>query len=143
MICKKCGYDFEGEICPMCHNKVSANKNSPYGLIGMILSICSWTMKIINYVISLFIPFVPNIPDFPFAVAGLVLSVVGRDKNKSDGMATTGIILSSIKIGVRCVSELAAWILTLISTLICALVIGAILLISIAFIVIAMIQAYA
>ena len=128
MICKKCGCDYEGEICPLCHNKRSTEKKSYYGLIGMILSILGWTMKIVNYIIGFFLPIVPNIPEFPFAIAGLIVSIVGKDKNKSDKMATAGIILSSIKIAIRCISSI---IICLVIMLLDALLMLALLILSI------------
>lgn len=87
MTCEKCGFEYTGATCPVCAaeeaNKAAAaateNKKSPLGLIGMIMAIASFF-----YVGT------------PLTIAGLILSVIGKKKNKKDGFATAGLITSII-----------------------------------------------
>ena len=85
MTCEKCGFEYTGDTCPVCAaeeaNKAVAaeNKRSRLGPIGMIMAIASFF-----YVGT------------PLTIAGLILSVIGKKKNKKDGFATAGLITSII-----------------------------------------------
>ena len=102
MICEKCGFEYTSERCPVCamvaqekakiqqaQTTTEVKKKSNLGLIGMLVSIASFVLKFI-------IPF--PIPDMFIAIAGLVLSIMGKKKNKQDGYATAGLVISIIKL---------------------------------------------
>ena len=96
MFCEKCGFDYEGEKCPVCEAEASAvaveqAEKSPCGLIGMIMGIASFFMI-----------------GWPLAAAGLVLSIIGKKKCATDGMATAGLITSIISLVINVLSALAA-----------------------------------
>ena len=92
MICERCGFEYKSAKCPVCEAEVQPahieKKKSKLGLIGMILAICSFAIQFV----------VAGVPDFPFAIAGLVCSVTAKKKNKEDGYATAGLIVSIAKI---------------------------------------------
>ena len=113
MICERCGFEYAGEVCPACAVKEARASidelppRSPLGLVGMILSLCSYAGTVLAIFRALFgIPV--GIFDFPLAIAGLVLSIIGKVKCKYDGFATAGIIISIIRI----VMKIATAILT-------------------------------
>ena len=57
--------------------------------------------------------------DFPLAIAGLVLSIIGKAKCKYDGFATAGIIISIIRIVMKiAVAILIALLLVLVFSLV-------------------------
>jgi len=102
MICEKCGFEYTSERCPVCamvaqekaeiqqaQTTTEVKKKSNLGLIGMLVAIASFVLKFI-------IPF--PIPDMFIAIAGLVLSIMGKKKNKQDGYATAGLVISIIKL---------------------------------------------
>ncbi len=96
MFCEKCGFDYEGEKCPVCEAEASTvaveqAEKSPCGLIGMIMGIASFFMI-----------------GWPLAAAGLVLSIIGKKKCATDGMATAGVITSIISLVINVLSALAA-----------------------------------
>lgn len=86
MICEKCGFDYAGEKCPVCAAEnisvvTKTEEKSPCGLIGMIMGIASFV-----------------IVGMPLAIAGLILSIIGKKKCSTDGYATAGLITSIISI---------------------------------------------
>ena len=102
MICEKCGFEYTSERCPVCamdaqekakiqqaQTTTEVKKKSNLGLIGMLVAIASFVLKFI-------IPL--PIPDMFIAIAGLVLSIMGKKKNKQDGYATAGLVISIIKL---------------------------------------------
>ena len=96
MFCEKCGFDYEGEKCPVCEAEASTvaveqAEKSPCGLIGMIMGIASFFMV-----------------GWPLAAAGLVLSIIGKKKCATDGMATAGVITSIISLAINVLTALAA-----------------------------------
>ena len=96
MFCEKCGFDYEGEKCPVCEAEASTvaveqAEKSPCGLIGMIMGIASFFMI-----------------GWPLAAAGLVLSIIGKKKCATDGMATAGLITSIISLVINVLSAVAA-----------------------------------
>ena len=98
MICEKCGFEYEGENCPVCEvagSKVVVDepKKSPCGLIGMILGIVSFFQGI------------------PFAIAGLILSNIGLKKCPVDGRAKAGKTLSIISLIINIVMYVGAIVL--------------------------------
>ena len=113
MICEKCGFEYAGENCPACAVREAREaqealpKRSKLGVVGMILSLCSFAGTVLAIFRALFgIPV--GIFDFPLAFAGLILSIIGKVKCKYDGFATAGIIVSIIRI----VMKIATAILT-------------------------------
>ena len=89
MICEKCGFEYEGEKCPVCEVEASQivteqPKKSACGIVGMILGILS----LVNL-------------NWMFAIPGLILSkkalnVCPGDKRAKAGRTTSllGLILS-------------------------------------------------
>ena len=111
MICEKCGYQYEGDTCSVCE-AVSArklklkNKKTPFGIIGMIISILSCGIKII-------VPFAPSIP---ISIISIVFSIIGISKNKRDGFGIAGICISSTNIVLRIIAKAANIILDIFVT---------------------------
>lgn len=86
MICEKCGFEYEGEKCPVCEvNDVNVvieePKRSPMGLISMIMGIASFFMG-----------------GVPLSIASIILGSLAKKKCSTDGYAKAGIICSIINI---------------------------------------------
>jgi hypothetical protein len=85
MICEKCGFEYEGENCPVCEvagSKVVVDepKKSAFGIVGMILGILSFFNGI------------------PYAIASLILSNIGLKRCPTDGCAKAGKTMSIISL---------------------------------------------
>ena len=116
MICEKCGFEYTSDRCPVCamdaqekaeiqqaQTTTEVKKKSNLGLIGMLVAIASFVLKFI-------IPF--PIPDMFIAIAGLVLSIMGKKKNKQDGYATAGLAVSIIKISLEIIATITGLIVS-------------------------------
>ena len=105
MICEKCGFDYTGEKCPVCeaNYEVTVEKasKSPLGLIGMIMGLASF----------LYI-------GWPLAAAGLILSIFGKKKCPTDGLATAGLISSIISLAWNILSMVSAAVMTFVLVII-------------------------
>ena len=106
MVCEKCGFEYEGASCPACSYKQQTvahkhEEKSKLGLIGMILAVASFVLKFFG---------IPA-PELPLAITGLILSIIGKKKNRSDGCATAGIIVSVVKIGLEIMSTITGLIM--------------------------------
>ena len=103
MICEKCGFEYTSERCPVCAaNEANAqveqkNEKSPCGLIGMIMGIASFFIM-----------------GTPLAIAGLILSIIGKNKCKSDGYATAGLISSILSLVYNVVGTIASIVIIII-----------------------------
>ena len=107
MICEKCGFEYTSERCPVCAVNAqgaekAAEKKSKIGLIGMILAIASFALKF----------FVVGVPELPLAIAGLICSVIGKQKNAQDGYATAGLAVSIIKIALEIMATITGLIVS-------------------------------
>ena len=116
MICERCGFEYAGENCPACAVREAREaqealpKRSTLGVVGMILSLCSFAGTVLAIFRALFgIPV--GIFDFPLAFAGLILSIIGKAKCKYDGFATAGIIISIIRIVMKIATAILAVLL--------------------------------
>ncbi len=91
--CSECGNEISDEaaICPQCGHDLYSNqkvnddesKKGTYGLVGMILGLCS----IIAWIIPLF--------GYPCTIVGIVFSAKGLE-SKNKNKAITGLVLCII-----------------------------------------------
>ena len=102
MVCKRCGFDYEGEECPVCNaeekgteaNKTHARhskKNAPLGIISMILGVAGLFFN-----------------HLPLAIAGLVISIKAIKTYGADDYVTTGLVTSAISIGMNVLSAVSS-----------------------------------
>ena len=121
MICEKCGFEYNGEKCPVCEANVTdeklaiaENKKSPLGIVGMILGIVGLAMFVLgfvgnaiavlalSYLAFLVVP--GQIIGLVPSIVGMVLSSVAKKKCPDDKIAKAGKILSLIGIIAKTVS---------------------------------------
>ncbi len=94
---------------------VMENPPSSLGLVGMILSLVSLILFFFGYLLL----GLGSIPSPAFAIAGLILSIVGRVKNKKDSKATAGIIMSSITLSLSAIGVALALLIAAFLIFIC------------------------
>ena len=115
MFCEKCGFEYSVATCPVCEieereraERIIAQrsaqseqatqpskKKSSLGLYGMLTAIASF---VLNFIIPI------GVPDLLIAIAGLIMSIIGKKKNGKDGCATAGILISVARIVIDVIS---------------------------------------
>ena len=83
MTCEKCGFEYEGESCPVCEvENINAEVKKPGKK-----SVCGLHGLIMGSVSLLFL-------GWPLSLVGFILSIIGKKKCKTDGVAKAGVIIS-------------------------------------------------
>ena len=110
MTCEKCGFEYEGEYCPVCeveniNTAVKApSKKSVCGLLGLIISSASLMFF-----------------GWPLSLVGLILSLIGKGKCKKDGVAKAGVIMSVITLIYHVICKIISSIVAAINLLLAVL----------------------
>ena len=140
MICEKCGFDYEGEKCPVCEAEVPVvetvetveapkKKSKLFGILGLVIGVASIVLafiggSIIGPLLGLLGGILLILPAAIPGVAAIVLGAIGL-KN-STGMGIVAIILGALSIIVFLVTcmisgAIASLLLSFISGLVSAL----------------------
>lgn len=109
MICKVCGLEFDGgEFCPHCGAQMEVavapekNPGETFGKISMITGIASLAFMVLFGWCGYFGLFASSL-SFYGGIAGLVFSIIGKNRSKNVGMlnpkAKLGMIFSVITLG--------------------------------------------
>ena len=109
MICKVCGLEFDGgEFCPHCGAQMEVavapekNPGETFGKISMIVGIASLAFMVLFGWCGYFGLFASSL-SFYGGIAGLVFSIIGKNRSKNVGMlnpkAKLGMIFSVITLG--------------------------------------------
>ncbi len=124
MFCEKCGFEYEGEKCPVCEAEVVAvenveveavaKKSKLFGILGLVAGIASVAFALIG---GLLIGFLGGIlftillilPAIIPGAAAIVLGAIGLKNSK--GMGITAIILGAASILAYIIAGVAGSIL--------------------------------
>ena len=124
MICEKCGFEYKSAKCPVCAEEeitepkspavTAGEKKSSLGLVGMILAIASFTLNFVA----------PGVPEFPCAIAGLIVSLIAIKKHGADGYSKTGLIMSIVKIALTIITTVCALVTGILGLIMSILTLG-------------------
>ena len=124
MFCEKCGFEYEGEKCPVCEAEVAAvenveveavaKKSKLFGILGLVAGIASIVLALIG---GLLVGFLGGIiftillvlPAVIPGAAAIVLGAIGLKNSK--GMGIAAIILGAASIVAYIIAGVAGSIL--------------------------------